>query len=203
MANEHYGKTNEASTTPNNFFAGDFPTLTETGTAGAAIAKYAPVCKNSDGEIVTIAAATKANVIGIAAEAAGEDEPVVFYQTGEFFADALAMPDGVTTGDIADTLRGLSIFLRGDIDAPTPAVTPSVELDKSTVTVAAEATTTLTATTTPAGETVTWTSSDSTKATVAAGVVTGVAAGSATITASITVDGESYTDTCAVTVTAE
>lgn len=45
---------------------------------------------------------------------------------------------------------------------------------------------------------VTWTTSDATKATVAAGVVTGVAAGSATITA--TYEATGATDTCAVTV---
>lgn len=54
----------------------------------------------------------------------------------------------------------------------------------------------------PASETVTWTSSDSTVATVSSGVVTGVGAGTATITASITVDGKTYTDTAAITVSA-
>lgn len=82
------------------------------------------------------------------------------------------------------------------------AATPSVTLDKSTATVAVNATTTLVATTVPAGATVTWTSSDTDKATVADGVVTGKAAGSATITASITVGGTAYTDTCTVTVSA-
>lgn len=81
-------------------------------------------------------------------------------------------------------------------------VTPSVTLDKSTASIAVEGTKTLTATTVPAGQTVTWTSSDDEVATVSGGVVTGVAAGTATITASITVDGQTYTDTCAVTVTA-
>ena len=53
----------------------------------------------------------------------------------------------------------------------------------------------------PAGTAVTFTSSATTYATVDAdGTVHGVSAGSATITASITVDGTSYTDTCAVTV---
>lgn len=78
---------------------------------------------------------------------------------------------------------------------------PGVSLDKDEITIAEEGTETLTATTVPAGQTVTWTSSDDEVATVAAGVVTGVAAGTATITASITVDGQIYTDTCAVTVT--
>lgn len=78
----------------------------------------------------------------------------------------------------------------------------SIVLDKETDTVEENATTTITATTTPAGQTVTWTSSDDEVATVAGGVVTGVAAGTATITASITVDGQSASATCAVTVTA-
>jgi uncharacterized protein YjdB len=61
----------------------------------------------------------------------------------------------------------------------------------------------LAATTIPDDAEVTWTSSDETIATVAAGVVTAVAAGTATITATITVDGVQYTDTCEVTVTGE
>ncbi len=97
---------------PKNFFAGDFPTLTETGTAGAAIAQHTPVIFNEDGNLVAVTAAGKANVVGISAAAAEKDEPVVYYMTGEFFADALTMPSGVTVADIKDVLRKLSIFLR-------------------------------------------------------------------------------------------
>lgn len=79
---------------------------------------------------------------------------------------------------------------------------PSVSLDKSTATVAASSTVALTATTTPAGETVTWTSNNTSVATVSSGTVTGVAAGTAKITATITIDGKSYEDSCTVTVTA-
>lgn len=82
------------------------------------------------------------------------------------------------------------------------AASPSVDLDKSTLSVAVNATASLVATTVPAGATVTWTSSDTDKATVAGGVVTGKATGSATITASITVGTQTYSDTCTVTVTA-
>lgn len=78
---------------------------------------------------------------------------------------------------------------------------PSVTLDQNEVTVEAEDTVTLTAATYPAGETVTWSSGNTSIATVAAGVVTGVAEGATTITASITVNGVTYTDTCSVTVT--
>lgn len=81
-------------------------------------------------------------------------------------------------------------------------IAPFVGLNKNTATVAAGSTVALTATTIPAGETVTWSSDDTSKATVSNGTVTGVAAGSATITASITVGGVTKTDKCVVTVTA-
>lgn len=83
------------------------------------------------------------------------------------------------------------------------SVTPEVVLNKSNINLVEEETETLVATTTPAGQTVTWESSDTDVATVStSGVVTAVAAGTATITATITVDTVDYTDTCAVTVTA-
>lgn len=80
---------------------------------------------------------------------------------------------------------------------------PSVNINKHAVTLEEDDTVTLTAITVPDGKTVTWSSSDSLKASVTSGgVVTGEAAGSAIITASITVDGVAYTDTCTVVVTA-
>lgn len=80
--------------------------------------------------------------------------------------------------------------------------TPEVVLNKHSVTIANGSTSTLTARTVPATATVTWSSSDSTKASVSGGVITGEAVGNAIITASITVDGVSYTDTCTVKVVA-
>lgn len=82
-------------------------------------------------------------------------------------------------------------------------ITPSVLLNKHAVSVVAGETVTLTAETNPDGETVTWSSSSDTYATVTSGgVVSGESAGQAIITASITVDGVTYTDTCTVVVTA-
>ena len=84
---------------------------------------------------------------------------------------------------------------------PNGTVTPAVEIDSHAVTVEKDATVTLTAATVPAGETVTWTSSDGNTATVTSGgVVAGVAVGSAIITATITKDGVDYSDTCTVVV---
>lgn len=80
-----------------------------------------------------------------------------------------------------------------------------ISLNKSTTSIVKEASETLTATLTPSNTTydeVTWTSSDTSVATVSAlGVVTGVAAGTAVIKA-ITERG-GYTASCTVTVTNE
>lgn len=76
-----------------------------------------------------------------------------------------------------------------------------VILDKTEATVAAEETVTITATTNPAGQTVTWTSDNTSVATVSGGVVTGVDEGTATITASMTYEDKEYTASCVVTVT--
>lgn len=81
-------------------------------------------------------------------------------------------------------------------------ITPSVLLNKHAVSVVEGETVTLTAETNPDSETVTWSSSSDTCATVTSGgVVSGESAGQAIITASITVEGVTYTDTCTVVVT--
>lgn len=77
-----------------------------------------------------------------------------------------------------------------------------ITLNRSNATIEVDETLSLTATTSPDGETVSWTSSDTDKATVANGVVTGKAAGSVTITASFINGGVTYSDTCTVTVVA-
>lgn len=100
---------------PKNFFAGDFPTLPETGVAGAALEECMPVAKDADGKIVPATAPAEGaamDVVGIAAAAAGADEPAVYYMTGEFFAEALVLPDGVEIEALKDAFRKISIFLR-------------------------------------------------------------------------------------------
>ena len=76
------------------------------------VAEHTPVTVNEAGEIVAVAAETTGDVVGVTAEAAEKGEPVVYYMTGEFFADALNLPEGVAIEDIKDSLRKLSIFLR-------------------------------------------------------------------------------------------
>ena len=107
---------------PKNIFAGDFPTLTETGTAGAKLAAYTPVTINSDGDVVAVVPASGSgstavtstidDVVGITAAATDNDTPVVYFMTGEFFADAINLPTGVTIDALKPALRKKSIFLR-------------------------------------------------------------------------------------------
>lgn len=81
---------------------------------------------------------------------------------------------------------------------------PSVTLDKSTLSITVGgATGSLSATVSPVGSAVTWSSSDTSIATVSSGTVTAVKAGSCTVYATITVDGVDYTAGCAVTVAAQ
>lgn len=78
---------------------------------------------------------------------------------------------------------------------------PSITLSDDEATATLPSTTaTITATVSPAGSAVTWVSSDTSIATVAAGVITPVKAGTCTVTASITVDGVTYSQDVAVTV---
>lgn len=100
-------------------------------------------------------------------------------------ADVSTFFDQVTT---PDTLQGASVV-------------PQVVLNASHIEVEAGKTATLTAITTPADQSVVWSSDAETYATVADGVVSGLAEGSAVITATMTYDTVQYTDTCAVTVT--
>lgn len=103
----------------------------------------------------------------------------------------------VTTRLYNDPAENGIIFVLGT------GTVPSIQLsdDELELTTASDPTTIL-ATVSPAGSTVTWTSSKTSVCTVAAGVVTVVGAGSSTITASITIDGYTYKAYCDVTVTA-
>lgn len=103
---------NKDQTNPINIFAGDFPIVTEVGNvkSDATVRKLAPIIMGVDG--ITEATADKvADICGIAA-----DEPtdggVVFYMTGEFFADALTLPEGVTIEILKPAFRKLGIFLK-------------------------------------------------------------------------------------------
>lgn len=103
---------NEAVLTPENAIAGDFPMKTDFGEikSGAKIHKFAPVVQGEDG-IEEAAAATLDKLIGIAADEPSGTE-VVYYLTGEFFAEALHLPSGVTAEAVKPALRKLGIFIK-------------------------------------------------------------------------------------------
>lgn len=115
----------------------------------------------------------------------------------------MQMPINVTYGGTR-TVGTASINNGAVTFNPNEASLNGVEITEKAITVGANnATHQLTANTIPAGETVTWSSSDTDKATVSSGgLVTGKAAGNVIVTASITVNGVTYTDTCTVIVTA-
>ena len=126
---------------------------------------------------------------------------------GTYFASVAIVVQGKLWGDAVNVPARVENRLFPDItferlraDAYA-ALLGSVSLNKTEVSVAAGSTTSLTATTDPAGETVTWSSSDTSVATVSSGTVTGVAAGTAVITASATIGGNVCTADCTVTVT--
>lgn len=97
--------------TPKKFYAGEFPAVPETGTAGGAIALY-DLVMSSDTGIVKATKAGIANVVGIAvSEAAAADDPVVYILTGEVFADSVGL-DGITVDEAKAACRKLSIFLK-------------------------------------------------------------------------------------------
>ena len=79
-------------------------------------------------------------------------------------------------------------------------IVPEFNINESDIVVYKNTPVELTVTKYPEDATVTWTSSDTTIATVDAGVVTAIATGYATITASITVDSTVFSDTCEVAV---
>lgn len=101
-----------------------------------------------------------------------------------------------------DTMIYIDLDENGAVFVAGEGTVPSITLNKTTASVAAGSTTSITATTVPAGATVTWSSDDEDVATVAAGTVTGVAAGEADIMATITVNEVPYSAHCKVTVTA-
>lgn len=98
--------------TPDNFFAGSFPVVTDFGSikTGAKIRARVPVVQGADG-IEEASADTLDKLIGISTSEPNGDE-VVYYQTGEFFMQALTLPTGVTEEALKPALRKLNIFLR-------------------------------------------------------------------------------------------
>ena len=139
--------------------------------------------------IVCVLADRQAIAVGLNDRRSGS-----FYNSIDFYSN---VKSSAKIQYINDLTENIVVFVVAD-----SVVTPSITFDKSTLTFAnsSAADQTITATTVPAGATVTWKSSKTAVATVAAGVVSAAGAGECTITGEIEVGGIKYTASCDVTV---
>lgn len=96
----------------NNYYAGTFPVARDTLELAdsAEITARTPVALTADGA-AELTKTTLANFIGIAA-ADSANGYVTIDCTGEIFADAVNMPEGVTIDDLKPVARKLNIYLR-------------------------------------------------------------------------------------------
>ena len=95
---------------PKNLINGAFPIVTKSDTAGATIAE-GDIVVLSEGKLAPATSATLANVAGIAAHAAIEGVIANYYATGQFFASAINLPDGVTLAQAQAALEKLNIYI--------------------------------------------------------------------------------------------
>ena len=82
------------------------------------------VVLNSDGKLALITATTTGEgdaakttvtttgLYGLAPDSIKADEEGPVWLTGEYFADSLALPEGVTIADVEVALRNIGIFLK-------------------------------------------------------------------------------------------
>ncbi len=116
------------------------------------------------------------------------------------------LTSGFTVGNVDMTTAGtkqVTVTYEGKTATfPVTVKTPTIQLDKTTLTLTEGDTAKLTATVDPADVTVSWKSSDDKVLTVSNGDLTAKAAGTATVTASFTYGGKTYSKTCTVTVEA-
>lgn len=100
------------STEPEYFIAGTTtPIQTAAKTASVALEAHEPVKLDTDGKLAKVTA-DDTSLYGITADSAEADAECPVYLTGEFFADGLVLPDGVTAASIEVALRNVGIFLK-------------------------------------------------------------------------------------------
>lgn len=103
---------------PEYFIAGaTIPITTAVKEAGVNLPVHAPVLL-ADGKASLLTAPAEGEaaaldgLYGITAGSAEKGEDVVIYLAGEFFADGLALPEGVTAADLDIAFRNIGIFLK-------------------------------------------------------------------------------------------
>lgn len=97
---------------PDHFEAGVGPVAKAVKVAAADLAAHAPVALDADGKLTAVTADNNDSIYGLLPDSAKADEEAPVYLTGEFFADSLALEEGVTAADIEVALRNIGIFLR-------------------------------------------------------------------------------------------
>lgn len=98
--------------TPINFIAGDFPIARDYAKvkSGAKIKALMPIALVAN-VAEEISEANLSQLAGIAADDISGDE-VTYYSTGEFFAEAIVLPEKVTIDMLKPAFRKLGIFLK-------------------------------------------------------------------------------------------
>ncbi len=97
------------STAPNYFIAGaNIGITTAVKEAGTDIPEHTPVLL-ADGSAIASADALE-GLYGVSADSAEAGKDTVIYLTGEFFANGLVLPEGVTAANVETALRKIGIF---------------------------------------------------------------------------------------------
>lgn len=109
---------------PHHFEAGAGPVAKAVKVASVDIPAHAPVVLNSDGELALVSVTTTGSgetakttvtttgLYGLTPDSIKKDEEGPVYLTGEYFADSLVLPEGVTAVDVEIPLRNIGIFLK-------------------------------------------------------------------------------------------
>lgn len=109
---------------PSHFEAGVGPVAKAVKEAAEDIPAHAPVVLDSDGKLALITATTTGEgtnakttvtttgIYGLTPDSIREGEEGPVWLTGEYFADSLALEEGVTVADIEVALRNIGIFLK-------------------------------------------------------------------------------------------
>ena len=97
---------------PKHFEAGVGPVAKAVKVAAADIPAHAPVALNADGKLALLTADNKASAYGLTPDSIRADEEGPVWLTGEYFADSLVLPEGMTAADVEVPLRNIGIFLR-------------------------------------------------------------------------------------------
>lgn len=107
------------ATAPDYLIAGNAEIVTAVKEAAADLKRGAPVVLDGSGKLAAISVSGSGSytvdttgLYGIMAEDAASGEEGIVYLSGEFFADALVLPEHATVADVEVPLRNLGIFLK-------------------------------------------------------------------------------------------